>query len=219
MSLNDSDLMLVVLRTLQVSGSALIISALLGIPLGAWVGLHRFRGRGLLVAVLYTGMGFPPVVIGLTVYLLLSEAGPLGALQALFTPLAMVIAQVVIALPLVASLTLAAVEALDPELRMQIRSLGARGRQEVALLLGEARQGVAAAVLAGFGGIISEVGAAMLVGGNIAGTTRVLSTAIVLETRRGHFSFALALGGVLLGIAFLVNALLIRLQHPLMRRR
>ena len=205
--------------TLRVSGLALLISALIGVPLGATLGLRRFLGRRLLTTLIYTGMGLPPVVVGLGVYMLFSRSGPLGGLGWLFTPAAMVMAQVVIASPLVIGLTMAAIESLDPELRMQIRSLGATPAQEVRGLLLEARLGVMAALVAGFGGIISEVGAAMLVGGNIEGKTRVLSTAIVLETRQGHFGLGLALGGLLLVLAFGVNALLLRLQAPLERGR
>ena len=208
----------VVRLTLAVSGIALAISSALGIPVGAWLGLRRFSGRGLVRTLIYTGMGLPPVVVGLAVYLLLSRRGPLGGLDWLFTPAGMVLAQVVIAFPIVAGLTSAALEALDPELPLQVRSLGANDRQEAVSMLRQARGGVIAALLAAFGGIISEVGAAMLVGGNIEGKTRVLSTAIVLETRRGEFDTALALGGVLLILAFIVNAGLLRLQvtprHP-----
>lgn len=172
----------------------------------------------MLRALVYTGMGLPPVVVGLAVYLALARRGPLGGLEWLFTPPGMVVAQIIIAWPIVAGLTSAALEGLDPELGRQIRSLGATGRQEAWWLLREARGGVVAALLAGFGGIISEVGAAMLVGGNIEGRTRVLSTAIVLETRRGEFGTALALGGILLVLAFLLNAAVLRLQavprHP-----
>jgi len=205
--------------TLRVSGLALLISALIGVPLGAALGLRRFLGRRLLTTLIYTGMGLPPVVVGLGVYMLFSRSGPLGGLGWLFTPAAMVVAQVIIASPLVIGLTMAAIESLDPELRMQIRSLGATPTQELRGLLLEARMGVMAALVAGFGGIISEVGAAMLVGGNIEGKTRVLSTAIVLETRQGHFGLGLALGGLLLVLAFGVNALLLRLQAPLERGR
>jgi tungstate transport system permease protein len=184
----------------------------LGIPAGLVLARSRFRGRGLVVAVIYTGMGLPPVVVGLAVYLLLSRSGPLGDLGWLFTPSAMVVAQIVIALPVVAGLTMAAAEAIHPELALQLRSLGASPSQELRAVLHEAQPGVLAALLAGFGAIISEVGAAMLVGGNIDGQTRVLSTAVVLETRRGHFGLALALGGALLTLAFIVNASLLRFQ-------
>lgn len=202
----------IVLLTLRVTGLALLISSALGIPVGALLGLVRFRGRGFLTALIFTGMGLPPVLVGLVVYLVLSHSGPLGFLGWLFTPSAMALAQVVIAFPLVAGLTMAALQGVDPALSLQVRSLGADRVQEVLTLLNEAKAGVVAAVLAGFGGIISEVGAAMLVGGNIESRTRVLSTAIVLETRRGDFALALALGGVLLALAFSVNVVLLRMQ-------
>ena len=163
-------------------------------------------------------MGLPPVVVGLTVYLLLSRGGPLGWMGWLFSPQAMILAQLILALPLVIGLTMAAIEAVDSELILQVRSLGATRTQEIRALIREAQAGVIAAVVAGFGAIISEVGAALLVGGNIAGQTRVLSTAIVLETRRGSFGLALALGGLLLALAFTINAVITKLQSPLMRR-
>ncbi|MDF1499539.1 MAG: ABC transporter permease [Anaerolineales bacterium] len=219
MSVVWPDLLQIVLVSLRVSGSALFISALIGIPLGAWLGLSRFRFRQLLVILIYTGMGFPPVVVGLAVYLALSQSGPFGSLAWLFTEQAMIAAQVIIAFPLVAGLTMAAVESLDSDLRLQVCSLGADPRQEIFTLLSEAREGVLASIVAGFGGIISEVGAAMLVGGNIAGSTRVMSTAIVLETRQGNFGLGLALGGVLLVIVFVLNGILLQLQYPLWRRR
>lgn len=214
LNLTGSGIWEIVRLTLVVSGAALAVSAALGIPVGAWLGLGRFRGRSWVRAVIYTGMGLPPVVVGLAVYLLLSRRGPLGDLGWLFTPAGMVLAQIVIAFPIVAGLTSAALEALDPELPAQVRSIGASPRQEWRILLGQARGGLLAALLAAFGGIISEVGAAMLVGGNIDGQTRVLSTAIVLETRRGAFGSALALGGILLVLAFIVNAGLLRLHAP-----
>lgn len=165
-----------------------------------------------MVALVFTGMGLPPVVVGLAVYLLLSNSGLLGSLDWLFSPAAMVMAQVVISLPLVIGVTMAAVESVNPELRLQVRSLGATFGQEMRAVLMEARAGVVTSILAGFGGIISEVGAAMLVGGNVAGSTRVLSTAIVLETRRGNFGLGLALGGILLTLTFLISLGLIRLR-------
>lgn len=212
-----SELTDIILLSLQVSGIALAISVLIGIPLGAFLGLTRFPGRRFVIALLYTGMGFPPVVIGLFVYLMLSRSGPLGGLQAsfipaLFTPGAMIIAQTIIAFPLVAGFTMAAVMGVDPHLRQQVLSLGATQRQAALAVLTEARVGVIVAIIAGFGGIISEVGAVMMVGGNIDGRTRVLTTAIVLETRKGNFELAIALGLVLLGITFVANAAMLRLQ-------
>ena len=207
----------IVLLSLQVSGVALLISAVLGIPLGVLLGLTRFVGRRLVVVLIYTGMAFPPVVIGLFVYVLLSRNGPLGSLHwpwipALFTPEAMIAAQTIIALPLVAGFTLTSVESVDPAVRLQARALGASPWQTTLAVLEEARTGVVAAVVAGFGGIISEVGAVMLVGGNIEHRTRVLTTAIVLETNKGNFALALSLGAVLLTLAFLANFVIVRLQ-------
>jgi tungstate transport system permease protein len=208
----DAEIWRTIALSLRVSGLALLFSALLGIPLGAFLALRAFPGHRLGVALLYTGMGFPPVVVGLFVYLLLSRAGPLGWLGWLFTPSAMVLAQTVISLPLVAGFTMAAVQGVDPALRAQVLSLGATTAQATRAVLWEARGGVVVAVIAGFGSIISEVGAVMLVGGNIRGATRVLTTAIVLETRTGSFDQALALAFVLLGIMFTINALVLRLQ-------
>jgi tungstate transport system permease protein len=195
---------------------ALLISTVVGIPIGVALGLNRFFGRRLLIALMYTGMGFPPVVIGLFVYLMLSRSGPLGSLNlplvpALFTPGAMVVAQSIIAFPLVAGFTMAAVMGVDPHLRQQVMALGATKRQAALAVLMEARVGVIVAVIAGFGGIISEVGAVMMVGGNIEGRTRVLTTAIVLSTRQGEFDLAIALGLILLGITFVVNVAMLRL--------
>jgi tungstate transport system permease protein len=213
----DPQLLGIASLSLQVSGLALFISTILGIPLGAWLGLGRFLGRRLAIAFVYTGMGFPPVVVGLFVYLLLSRSGPLGELGWLFTPTAMVLAQVIISLPLVAGFTMAAVMGVDPELRPQLISLGATPRQATWALLQEARLGVLVAIIAGFGSIISEVGAVMMVGGNIQRYTRVLTTAIVLETQKGNFDLAIALGFILLGIAFLINLLMLRLQREALR--
>ena len=207
----------IILLSLQVSGIALLFSTVIGIPLGAIMGLQRFKGRKLVIALLYTGMGFPPVVVGLFVYMLLSRGGLLGSLNwsfipNLFTPGAMIIAQTIIAFPLVAGFTMAAVMGVDPNLRHQVLSLGATRRQTIWTVLMEARVGVMVSIIAGFGGIISEVGAVMLVGGNIEGKTRVLTTAIVLETRKGNFDLALALGGVLLLLSFIANVAMLRLQ-------
>jgi tungstate transport system permease protein len=209
----DPALVDTVLLTLQVTLVALVVALLLGIPIGAAVGLaRRLPGRWLLVPLIYTGMGLPPVVVGLFAYLLLSNQGPLGGLGWLFTPSGMIFAQTIIAFPLVVGLTMAAVQAVDPNLPVQMQSLGATRRQVAAVTLLEARVGVTAAVVAAYGAIISEVGAVMLVGGNIEGETRVLTTAIVLETRKGNFALAMALGMILLGIAFVTNLAFHRLQ-------
>lgn len=213
----SSDFIEIVILSLKVSGIALLISSILGIPVGVLIGLNRFPGRKLCMVLIYTGMGFPPVVIGLFVYLLLSNNGIMGNLNLpfiprLFTPGAMILAQSIIAFPLIVGFTMAAVMAVDPALRQQILALGATRRQAAQAILSEARFGVIVAVIAGFGSIISEVGAVMLVGGNIEGRTRVLTTAIVLETRQGRFGFALALGGVLLLLTFLANLGMLRLQ-------
>lgn len=196
---------------------ALLISTLLGIPAGVGLGLARFPGRRLVISIIYTGMAFPPVVVGLFVYLMLSRSGPLGSqnlpfIPSLFSPGAMILAQIIIAFPLVAGFSMAAVTGVDPALRLQVRSLGASPWQTTWAVLEEARIGVVASIVAGFGGIISEVGAVMLVGGNIEGRTRVLTTAIVLETSKGNFDLAIALGMILLGLAFFTNFVVVRLQ-------
>jgi len=213
----SSELIEIVVLSLEVSGVALLISTVIGVPLGAYMGLNRFIGRRIVVALLYTGMGFPPVVVGLFVYLLLSRSGPLGGLNnpwipELFTPGAMIVAQTIIAFPLVAGFTMAAVMGVDPQIRQQVMALGATTRQAAWTILTQARVGVIVAIIAGFGSIISEVGAVMLVGGNIEGRTRVLTTAIVLETRKGNFDLAMALGAVLLTLAFLTNLAMLLLQ-------
>lgn len=213
----DAALVEVILLSLRVSGVALLISTLLGIPLGCFLGLKRFIGRRLTVALLYTGMGFPPVVVGLFVYLLLSRAGALGQLGSplipqLYTPGAMILAQTIISFPLVAGFTMAAVLGLDASLRLQLHALGATPWQALRTMLVEARVGVMISIIAGFGSIISEVGAVMMVGGNIEHSTRTLTTAIVLETRKGNFNLAIALGLILLVIAFIANLLMLRLQ-------
>ncbi len=207
-----SPLVEIVILTIQVSGSALLLAAGFGLPLGALLGLAKFPGARLVQLLIYTGMGLPPVFVGLVVYLLFSRSGPLGSLDWLFTPTAMIVAQSILAFPIAAGLTVAAVRSVSPELVLQVRSLGATPGQERWTILRQARRGVLAAVLAAFGRIVAEVGAVLLVGGNIAGKTRVLSTAIVLETRQGNFGFALALGLVLLGLALIANALFLRLE-------
>ncbi len=209
----DPALYEIIFLSLRVTGLALATSVVVGVPVGAALGLSRLRARGFITALFYTGMGLPPVVVGLFVYLMLSRSGPFGVLGWLFTPSAMVVAQVIIAFPLVSGLTMTAVQGVDPALRLQVRSLGATRWQETWAVLREARIGVIAAMVAAFGGIISEVGAVMLVGGNIDGKTRVLTTAIVLNTRTGDFDLAIALGIILLALAFIANVAMLRLQH------
>ncbi len=209
----QAELWPIVWLSLGVSGTALLISGLLGVPLGAWLGLASFRGKQLVTGIIHTGMGLPPVVVGLVVYLLLSRSGPLGSLGWLFTPGAMILAQTIIVLPLVVGITMAAVSGLPPELLPQVRSLGASWWQARWTLLREARSGILLALAAAFGRSISEVGAVLMVGGNIQDHTRVLTTAIVLETSKGQFALALALGGWLLALSLAVNLLILRL-HP-----
>jgi len=201
----------IVLLSLYVSGVALAVASVIGIPVGAALALKPLPGQKLIELIIFTGMGLPPVVVGLVVYLALSHSGPLGELSWLFTPTAMIVAQVFIALPLVIGLTLAAVQSVDPALRLQVRALGASPSQVMAAVLWEARLGVTAAIITAYGRLAAEVGAVMLVGGNIEGSTRVLTTAIVLETRQGNFELALALGGVLLALTFVANFILQRL--------
>ena len=209
----DPELLETVGLTLQVTLGALTIALLLGIPIGAAVGLARhLPGRTIIVPVIYTGMGLPPVAVGLFTYLMLSNRGPLGNLDWLFTPTGMIVAQTIIAFPLVVGLTMTAVQGIDPSLATQMQALGATRRQVGLLTLLEARIGVTAAVVAAYGAIISEVGAVMLVGGNIESETRVLTTAIVLETRQGNFALAMALGIILLALAFITNFAFHRLQ-------
>lgn len=198
--------------SLLIAGVSLFFSALVGIPLGAFLGLTRFPGRRLVMALLYTGMGFPPVVIGLFVYLMFSRSGPFGQLGWLFTPRAMSVAQTIIAFPLVAGFTMAAVMSVNPNLRLQLRALGATNWQATVAILMEARVGVIVSMAAGFGAVISEVGAVMLTGGNIAGKTRTLTSAIILETQKGNFDLAIALGIILLLLSFMANLTMTRLQ-------
>jgi len=199
--------------SLVISGLATGISLLLGLPVGTLLALSRFPGRPFLLSLVNTGMGLPPVVVGLAVAISLWRSGPLGDLQLIYTPTAIVIAQVIIALPVVTGLTTAALQALDPRLRLQLYGLGASRMQMIFSLWREARLPLLAAMMAGFGSVISEVGASMMVGGNIRFRTRVLTTAIVLETNKGNFNTAIALGILLLIITFLVNLALTRIQQ------
>jgi tungstate transport system permease protein len=215
----DSDVMDILIRSLSVSAAALTISALLGIPGGVWLAFSHFPGKRIFTAFVYTGMGIPPVVAGLVVYLFLSRQGVLGELQWLFSFEAMVIAQIIIATPIIVGVTMTTVQAVDPSLDIQLRALGATTLQVRFAILREARDGVIVGLAAGFGSIISEVGAVMLVGGNIADRTRVLTTAIVLETRKGNFDLALALGIILLSLSFLLNGIMVMGQSHLRMQR
>jgi tungstate transport system permease protein len=199
--------------SLQVSGTATVISLALGVPAGAAHARARFTRRGLVVSAVNTGMGLPPVVVGLFVTLLLWRSGPFGDLEILYTPAAIVAAQAVIAAPIVTGITLAAVGQVPREFRLQLLALGASRIQMVRLVLREARLPMLAAVMAGFGGIISEIGASMMVGGNIKGQTRTLTTAMVLETGKGNFEIAIALALLLLVLIFLVNWALTAIQQ------
>ena len=214
----DRELLEIVARTLQVSCIATLISVVIGVPLGAALALKEFRGRGFVISLVNFGMGLPPVVVGLITWLLLSRYGPLGFLRLLYTPAAMVIAQSIIASPIVAGFTVAAVGSVNPGLKLQILALGANPLQYLMLLLREARLGLLAAVIAGFGGVISEVGASMMVGGNVRGYTRVLTTATVLEVSKGNFELASALSTVLLVVSFTITAVLTHLQQKRGRR-
>jgi len=213
-----ADLIGITALSLAVSGAATTISLLIGLPIGTWLALHRFRSRGVVLSVVNTGMAVPPVVVGLVIALLLWRSGFLGGLGLMYTPAAMVIAETLIATPVVAGLTVAGLGQLDPRLETQLLGLGASRWQMIRWLWREARLPLLAAVMAAFGSVISEVGAAMMVGGNIAGQTRVLTTSIVLQTGRGEFAAAVALGFMLLGLAFIVNGILTWAQQRGPRR-
>jgi tungstate transport system permease protein len=209
----DPEVMGITLLSLEVSLAATAISVLVGVSAGTAIALGRFQGKRLAVSLVNTGMGLPPVVVGLLVTMFLWRSGPLGALGLLYTPWAIVLAQAVIATPIVMGITIGAVQGLPPALRLQILALGATRGQLVWLLLREARLPLLAGVMAGFGGVISEVGASIMVGGNIRGSTRVLTTATVMETGRGNFDVAIALSAILLLVTLLVNYLLTRIQQ------
>jgi tungstate transport system permease protein len=212
----DPEVLGITWLSLQVAGMSTGLALLVGIPLGMLIALARFPGRAIVISLVNTGMGLPPVVVGLFVSIFLWRSGPLGALELLYTPTAIVIAQFVIAAPIVTGLTLAAVQQIPPKFRLQMVAIGASRGQLLWLLLREARLPMLAAVMAGFGGVISEIGASMMVGGNIRGQTRVLTTATVMETAKGSFDVAIALSLILLGVTFLVNYALTALQQ---RRR
>lgn len=199
--------------TLKVSGTATIISLIVGVPLGMFLAWTKFPGRKIYISIVNTMMGFPPVVVGLWVFLFLARSGPLGDLELLFTPAAIVIAQSIIATPIITGLTSAAIMQVDERMRLQIRALGATKRQTLILVIREARYSLLAAVIAGFGAAISEIGASMMVGGNIKGYTRVLTTATVMETSKGNTEVAIGISIILLTLAYLVTLGLTLLQQ------
>lgn len=213
----DRDLSEIVMLSLRVTLTAVVISCLIGLPLGAVVGAFRFPGRGVLTVLLNALMGLPPVVVGLVVYLMLSASGPLGVLQLLYTPTAMIIAQTILVTPIIAALTKQVVEDLHAEYREQFASLGVGAFDRITALLWDARYSLLTVALAGFGRAVAEVGAVLIVGGNINHVTRVMTTTIALETSKGNLELALALGLLLLAIAVIVNALVMALRASAVR--
>jgi len=209
----DREVMAVTLLSLKISSCATLASLIIGIPAGVLLALTDFPGRRLVISLVNTGMGLPPVVVGLFVTIFLWRNGPLGFLEILYTPVAMILAQSVIATPIVTGITIASIQSLPPNLKLQVQALGATRLQTVWILVRESRLPLLAAVMAGFGGVISEVGASIMVGGNIKGQTRVLTTATVMETGKGNFDVAIALSLILLLLAFGVNYLLTVIQQ------
>lgn len=209
----DPEVLRITLLTLQVSGTATLISLIIGIPFGTVLALKRFPGRDFLMSIVNTGMGMPPVVAGLWISILLWRSGPLGSLNLIYTPTAIIIAQAVIASPIVVGLTSAAISQVDPKLRLQIKALGATKLQYLCFLLKEARFSLLAAVIAGFGAVVSEVGASMMVGGNVKGLSRVLTTATVMEVSKGNFDVAIALSAILVLVSYLTTLWLTVLQQ------
>jgi tungstate transport system permease protein len=209
----DQELFGILWMSFKVSGSALIIASVLGIAVGAITGLRRFAGRNALISVLHAFMGLPSVLVGLFLYLVLSRSGPLGFLALLYTPPAMILAQVVLAFPIIASLSHAAIVSVDPIIQQTAQTLGATRFQVTSAVLHEARFGIMSAAVAGFGRAISEVGAVLIVGGNIAGFTRVMTTTIALETDKGNFELAMAVGIILLAISICLNMALYHFQR------
>ena len=214
----DAELAQVVGLSLQVSITAVLIATLIGLPLGATIAVERFRGRQMLIVLLNALMGLPPVVVGLLVYLLLSRAGPLGSLGILFTPQAMIIAQTVLIAPIIAALSRQTIEDAWREYEEQLRSLGARRLTAGMTLIWDTRFSLLTIVLAGFGRAVAEVGAVMIVGGNIDGVTRVMTTTIALETSKGDLPLALGLGIVLISLVVVLNALVAVIREAALRR-
>jgi tungstate transport system permease protein len=215
----DRELVGIIMLSLQVSGTAILIASLIGIPAGTTAALMRFPGRGFVITLSNTFMGLPPVVVGLFVYLILSRSGPLGPMGLLYTPSAMIIAQIILALPIVTSLCHSAIVNVDPIVGQAAATLGATPFQKALTIVREARHGIFSGIIAGLGRVMAEVGAILIVGGNIAGYTRVMTTTIALETDKGNFELALALGIILLIISLIINMGLYVLQKKGVRRR
>ena len=209
----DPEVLGITWLSLKISGTATFISLFIGVSIGTAVALNNFFGKRFVISLINTGMGLPPVVVGLFVTMMIWRSGPFGFLEILYTPYAMIIAQAIIATPIVMGISLASIQNLPPNLRLQILSLGASRLQMVWILIKEAKLPLLAAVMAGFGGVISEVGASIMVGGNIKGYSRVLTTATVMETGKGNFDIAIALSIILLILAFMINALLTQIQQ------
>ncbi|NTW43459.1 MAG: ABC transporter permease [Anaerolineaceae bacterium] len=209
----DPEVLGITFLSLRISGLATLLSLLIGLPLGTSLAIGRFPTRKFWISLINTGMALPPVVVGLMVSIFLWRSGPLGDLRWMYTPTAIVVAQIIIAVPVVTGLTVSSLQQLDPRLSFQLMGLGASRIQSVIMLWREARLPLLAALMAGFGSVISEVGASMMVGGNLKGETRVLTTAIVLENSKGNFGFAIALSIILLGLAYLVNLFLTIVQQ------
>jgi tungstate transport system permease protein len=209
----DPELLSIIFLSLEVSVTALILATILGLPLGALTGLKRFTGRGLIISLMNTFMGLPPVVVGLFLYLLLSRRGPLGFMSLLYTPSAMIIAQTILAFPIVAALSHAAIIKVEPLIKQASFTLGATPFQVTTTVVREARYGIMSGIIAALGRVMAEVGAILIVGGNIAGYTRVMTTTIALETDKGNFELALSLGIVLLIISLIINMALYLFQR------
>ncbi len=208
----DAELLGIILLSLKVSGTALLIAALIGIPLSAVIGLKNFPAKGFIISLMNTFMGLPPVVVGLFIFMLLSRAGPFGFMELLYTPSAMIIAQTILAFPIVASLCHSAIVGVNPIIKQASMTLGATPFQVAITIIKEARYGIMSGVIAALGRLMAEVGAILIVGGNIAGYTRVMTTTIAMETGKGDFELALALGIILLTISLFINAVLYFIQ-------
>ncbi len=215
----DRELIGIIMLSLQVSGTALVVASSIGVPAGAITGLVKFPGRGFIITLSNTFMGLPPVVVGLFVYLMLSRSGPLGVMGLLYTPSAMIIAQIILALPIVTSLCHSAIVNVDPIIGQAAATLGATPYQKALTVIREARHGIFAGIIAGLGRVMAEVGAILIVGGNIAGYTRVMTTTVALETDKGNFELALALGIILLIISLIINMVLYAFQKKGALRR